>query len=224
MSKQKGKLKASKSDIVSRIVTALLAGSVPVVAYFMNLIYYVVESSVFAFLAQLQGNTEDDGSTYDYISLHYFFSEILTKGAKENTDAWSGIWENTQSIHVPMILTAVFFALIIITAIVIIIVSIFSNSKKIPLCFSCFGFVCAIGMFIAFNRAAEPLTDGTISLASFFESALAQLILPYVASISVLHLSSAWVMILIIYFCIALWLGAQLLITLGEPKAPKISK
>lgn len=222
MSKKSKKLRADRTDIVCRIITALLAAAVPVVAYFMNLIYYVVESSVFKLLSQLQGNTEDDGSTYGYISLHYFFSEILTKGAKENKDAWTGIWNNAQAIHVPLILTAVFFALIIITAVIILFVSIFSNSKKITLCFACFGLVCTIGMFIAFRQVSIPLTDGTISLASFFESELAQLILPYVASISVLHLSSAWVMMLLIYTAIALWEGAQLLITAGEkPKASK---
>ncbi len=224
MSKKRKALKADTTDIVCRIITALLAAAVPVVSYFMNLIYYVVESSVFKLLSQLQGNTEDDGSTYGYISFHYLFSEIIPKDTGKSGDALATIWENTQVIHVPMIITAVFFALIILTAVVILFVSIFSNSKKAPLFLALFGFACTIGMFIAFRRVSIPITDGTISLTSFFESELAKLILPYVAKISILNLSSAWVMMMIIYIAIALFALAQILITPKKAKALKTAK
>lgn len=226
MAKQKTKLKADRTDIVCRIVTALLAIAVPFVTYFMNMIYYVVESTVFGLLAQLQGNSDDDGSTYGYLGFHSFFKEggfyELIKGRTESKESLTALWETLEPVRAALIVTVVFLALIVITALAIFFVSIFSNSKKVPLFMSWFGLACAVGMFISFRYVSNPLTDGTISLASFFDSVLAKLILPYVASISVLNLSSAWVMILVIFTCIAVWTGAQLIITVGDkPKAKK---
>lgn len=228
MSKQKTKLKADKTDIVCRVVTALLAIAVPFVAYFMNMIYYVVESTVFKLLAQFQDNKEDDGSTYGYLGFHSFFKDggiyDLIKDKAENKESLVNLWETLEPVRAALIATAVLLALIIITALVIFFVSIFSNSKKIPLFISLFGLACTIGMFISFRYVSIPLTDGTISLSSFFESSLAKLILPYVANISVLHLSSAWVMMLVIFMSITVWTGAQMLITVGDKQKAKKSK
>ena len=224
MSKQKAKIKADKTDIVCRVVMGLLAVAVPVVSYFMNMIYYVVDSTVFQLIAQLKGDTSDDGSTYGYIGFHYFFQKIYPyiKGNGENKESLSNLWTTLEPVHIPLILTTIFFALIIVTAIVILFVSIFSNSKKIPLCFAGFGLACAIGMFISFKYFSAPLVDGTISLSSFFESSLVSLILPFVAKLSILNLSSAWVMILVIYISMIVWTGAQLIINIGDtPKSKK---
>ena len=61
MSAKKAKVKATGYDIGCRVVMALAAISVPIAAYFADLIYYVIESPVFKLLAQYSGNENDDG-------------------------------------------------------------------------------------------------------------------------------------------------------------------
>lgn len=224
MSKQKNKIKADKTDIVCRAVMAVMAAAIPVVSYFMNMIYYVVESAMFGLIAQFQGDTTDDGSTYGYLGFHYFFTVIFPhiKGNGENKETLSNLWTTLEPVHTALICFVAFFAIAIVVALVIFFVSIFSNSKKVPLCLACVGLIAAIGMFISFRQFSAPLVDDTIPLSSFFESALVSLILPFVAKISVLNLSSAWVMILVIYISMIIWTGAQLVISIGEtPKAKK---
>lgn len=224
MSKKKTKIKADRTDIVGRVITAALALAIPIVSFFMNMIYYVVESSVFALISQIQGNTEDDGSTYGYLGFYSvikkFGTQISNNGDTKETLA--NLWEALDPVHTAAVVTLVFFALILVTAFVIFFVSVFSNSKKIPLALSTVGFVWTIGMFVAFNKVSVALTTDAIPLSSFFESDLVKIILPFVAKISVFNLSSAWIMMLVLFISIFVWTGAQLIVELGDkPKAKK---
>lgn len=216
--KAKEKVKVTGYDIGCRIVMALAAISVPIVAYFANLIYVVYESSAFKILSQLLGDSQDDGSTCDYLSINRFINEFLPliNKTEENKTSVTTLLENLSVIKVPFIVTTVFFALAILIAIAVVISAIVSNNTKIHFGISVGGLVSTIAMYISFHYVSTPILNGTISLGDFFESALMKTILPLVAKISVLNLSSAWMIMLMIFIGLVVLSGANLIINAGE--------
>ena len=69
MAKTKQKNKNLGTDILYRIIMAAMAVCVPIVAYFGNLVYTVIESDIYKLVAKLKGDSSDDGTSYDYWSI-----------------------------------------------------------------------------------------------------------------------------------------------------------
>jgi len=223
MSAKKTKKKASGYDIGCRVVMALAAIGVPIAAYFAELIYYVIESPLFKLLAQYQGSTDDDGSTYGYLGIKMFVDEILPviRESTENKTSLTTLLNDVAAIKVPIIVTTVFFALAIIIALAVVVSAIVSNNKKVHFGISVAGLASVIAMFISFRFVSVPIVNGTVSLGAFFESALMKTLLPFVASISTFNLSSAWVIMFVIYIGLVILSGANLIIEAGEKSKVK---
>lgn len=218
MSAKKAKVKATGYDIGCRVVMALAAISIPIVAYFADLLYFVYESQVFKLLSQLTGNTGDDGSTCDYLSINRFIKELwpLINKTEENKTSLTDLLTNLSAIKTPLIVTTVFFALAIVIAIAVFISAISSNNTKIHFGISVAGLVSTIAMFISFRYVSAPIVSGTVNLGDFFESALMKTLLPFVASVSTFNLSTAWVIMLVIFIGLVVLSGANLIINAGE--------
>lgn len=223
MSAKKAKKKITGYDIGYRVVMALAAICVPIAAYFSNLIYYVVESPLFKLLAQVQGNSSDDGSTYGYLGFKMFVDKILPliKESSENKTSLTSLLNELSAIKTPLIVTTVFFALAILLALAVVVSAVASNNRKVHFGISTAGLVSVIAMFISFRYVSAPIVSGTVNLGDFFESALMKALLPYVASVSTFHLSSAWVIMLVIFIGLVILSGANILIDAGESSKAK---
>ena len=221
--KKKNKEPVSGFDIFSRILTCLAALAVPVVAYFTNIIYYVVESTVFAIYAQIKGDTTDDGSTYGLLSIHkivHDYLPLLKDLPTSKERSFAELWESLALVRTGIILTLVFFALAILTALVIFFISALTKSNKAPMICGLIGFIFTLGMYFAFRGVSLPIINGAVSMEDFFGSSIITAILPFLASFSELHLGTAWVLMMVIFFCIFVWHGALLLIG-SDSKQPK---
>lgn len=216
----KAKNKDLGTNILYRLVLAVLAVGVPLSAFFSKIIYAVVDSTLFKILSSLQGKTDDNGST----AFNYSIKELVdliraVQPDSSSSGMGSKIWASLSDIHAPLICVAVFFALALIIAVTIFIFNIFSKNRFVTLCLSGVGTVAMIAMLISFNAAASPILDGTISLATLSGSAIFGGLLSYVASVSTLNLTSAWYIMLFLFIGMIVWSGAYLLIESGEKKA-----
>lgn len=218
--------KTTGTDIFSRILTCIVALAIPAVAYFANMIYYVVESSVFKLWAQIKGDTSDDGSTYGYLGFHTFVKEILPIIRTLSSDKvdWNQVWQSLEPVRTGLIVTLSFLAAAIVIALVIFFISAFSNSNIAPLIASVLGLASTMGMFFAFKSLSDPIVNGEISMTDFFESSIVASLLPFLATFSTLNLSSAWVLMLVFYFGLIVWHGAMLLVNSGENREIKVQK
>ena len=220
--KQKLKRKTTGLDIVSRVITALAAIGVPVAAYFANMFYYVFESTVFQVIAAIKGDSTDDGSTYGYISIRKIVEDYipLLKGLSSEEKA-TDVWAVIEPVKTALICTGVLFAIAILCAVIIFFISCFTNSNKLPLIFSGIGFVCAFCMVFAFRAFSAPFVAGEITVGDFISNAIVGALAPYVASISTLNLSTAWVVMLVIFAGIFIWHGSMLVVSAGEKQSNK---
>ena len=212
--KKKEKRPVTKFDVFSRIITCLAALAIPVVAYFTNIIYYVVESPVFALYAKLKGDTTDDGSTYGLLGIHKFVKDnlpLIRNLAPEKVD-WPQLWDSLALVRTGLILTSIFFALAIVTGIVVFFISAFSNSNKAPMITALIGFLFTLGMYFSFRGIALPIVNGAISMSDFLESSIIASLLPFLASFSELKLGTAWTLMTVLFLGIFIWHGALLLI------------
>lgn len=212
---EKAKKNKAPKDILYRLVMAILAACVPVAAYFCEYIYLVLESDIFKFLAQLTGDTKDTGATESVWSIQRFVDKILPM-LDGNGDGASGVWQALEPIHTELICVAVFFVLAIVLAVVIFFFSAFSRKKTVPLCIALGGLLSMIALYISFNAAATPMLDGTISLSAFFDTSLITSLLAGLNSFSTIRLTTGYFVMLFLFIAMALWAGANKLITLGE--------
>lgn len=212
---EKAKKNKVPKDILYRLVMAILAACVPVAAYFCEYIYLVLESDIFKFFAQLQGNTEDTGATSFSLSIRRVVTEFMPS-FEGKSEGLSTAWQTLEPIHAALICTAVFFVLAILLAVVIFFFSVFSRKKTVPLCIALGGVLSMIALYISFNAAATPMLDGTMSLSAFFNTSVVASLLAGLNSFSTIRLSTGYFVMLFLFIAMALWAGANKLITLGE--------
>lgn len=221
MKKQQG-INRPKS-ILYRVVMAIMAVCVPVAAYFCNFIYYVTKSDLFAFLAKLQGNTQDTGETEDWLSLHKVVTDFLPF-LKGGTFDGAKLQNAIAPIRGALIAFAVFFVLAVVIAVVIFFFSCFSRGKLVPLCIAGGGLLSMIGLRIAFSYVAGPLLDGTVSLSNLIGSGLLSSLISMVATLSIFQLSTGYFLMLFLYIGMIMWAGANLLVDAGEKAQKKPQK
>lgn len=225
MSKEKikrAKQRTTGMDVLYRIIMAAMAVAVPLTAIFSEFFHFILESQVFAIIAQLKGDTSDDGSTEDGISLYTIFNEFLGN-ADISKDSGGTIWAALEPVHTALICAVAFFAIALLVAVVVFFFSCFSNKKMPALIMSLVGLISMVGLYISFGKFAAPITDGTINLGSFFGSGFMYSLLQYVASFSELRLSTAATVMTIAYVIMICWSGAYVVIELGD-KSKKLNK
>lgn len=232
--------KASAFDIVSRVITCLLAAAVPAALYFLNIIYYEFESTLLGLIGSLSGNEGDTGITVGYISINGIVKDILPlfKGDNPQVGTASDLWAAIEVIHKPLLVTGALLAVALVMVLAIFFTSCFSKSNKLPLIFSVIGFIASLSMAFAFRHATAPVVNGTLELTSTLLSiitgsmvdsstvlAILNLLVSaasdYILKFTVINLSTGWVVMMLCFIAIAIWHGAQLLLTLGEDKKPK---
>lgn len=215
----KAKRHTDSMDVLYRIVTAAAAATVPVFAFFTRFFVAIVDSSLFKLIASLKGNRQDDGSTLVTHSI-YELAKLFSGMGK--TPDFSKLPDGVAPIRTPLVCFVVFSVLTLVLALAIFLFACFSNKKAVPLFLSLGGIISLAAAFVSFNRAAGPILDGTVSLASLFQlSPLLGSLLPLVATVSLLRLGTAWYLMLFACMGIFLWSGAHLLLGLGAARNKK---
>ena len=223
MAKTKQKNKNLGTDILYRIIMAAMAVCVPIVAYFGNLVYTVIESDIYKLVAKLKGDSSDDGTSYDYWSIKRVVS--LVHDGSGDKSSLSSIWDALSPVHGALLGTLIFFAIALLLAVVIFFFALISKKKIPQLIISGVGLVSVIGMLICFKSIAAAIVNGTITIADFlsgvsglFGSAVITQIIPYIAKFTVVQVSSGWFMLLFLYIGMVVWSGSYVLIETGEKK------
>jgi hypothetical protein len=245
MSKEKTpkiKRKTTGFDIVSRVITCVFAAAIPAALYFLNLIFYEFQSPLFQLISSLSGKTEDTGITYGYISASKVVKDIIpffkSETSSENSFNAAELWAAFEPLHKAIYTTIALFAVAVVIVLVIFFISCFSNSKTLPLALSALGMIIGVSLAFAFRHVTAPIVSGDFHitgtvlnfvLGSIFGSSggaalistLASAVSDYVIQFTTINLSTAWVVMLICFFCIFIWNGAVLLMSLGEDKKEK---
>ena len=222
MKQEKSALQKPK-NIGYRIVMALMALCVPIVAYFNDLVYMVWDSEAFKFLAQLQGNTTDNGQTEQALSIRYAVEQLLPnlKGGESKIDVWATL----APIKAELIATLVCFALAILAALAVFFISCFVRNRVVGTSVAGVGLLSMISMSISFHYLAKALLAGKVSLASFFAtSALTQGLLNQLMKLSIFQLSTGYYLILFLFIAMVLWGVANWMVSLGEKEKSEKSK
>lgn len=215
MAKEKKKQGVASKDPLYRVIMAVMAICVPIAGYFADYFYYLVNSEVFKFLAQMKGDTADTGDTYNSVSLRRIVEMLAPSIGKESSDL-SGLLESVAELKPALISFAVFFVLAVVLALVIFFFSCFSKKKLAPLCISVGGVLAMIGVRVSFHYISAPILDGTVSLASFFENPIITAVLPFIAKVAEFRLTTGYFLMLFLFIAMALWAGANMLIALGD--------
>ncbi len=228
MAKTKQKNKNLGTDILYRIIMAAMAVCVPIVAYFGNLVYTVIESDIYKLVAKLKGDSSDDGTSYDYWSIKRVVSLVHEgSGDKSSLSFYMGRSVTgtlrRAARHIDILFA---IALLFLVGCCHILLCAYKQEEKIPqLIISIVGLVSVIGMLICFKSIAAAIVNGTITIADFlsgvsglFGSAVITQIIPYIAKFTVVQVSSGWFMLLFLYIGMVVWSGSYVLIESGEKK------
>lgn len=208
-------------NIGYRVIMAILAICVPIVTYFSDLIYMVWDSEVFKFIAQLQGNTADNGQTEQSLSFQYVVQELIPTFQNSGQTNANSIWQALAPIHTELICCAVCLALAVLLAVAIFFVSAFCRNRTAGTVLAGVGLLSVIGLAISFHYLSLPLFAGEITIASFLPNSLTATILASAAKLSVFQLSTGFYLMLFLFIAMALWGIANWLVALGDKKTKK---
>lgn len=244
------KKKQSAFDIMFRVITAVLAFAVFPVTYFMNLIYWAIDSSGIYKLAGNIGDIFNSGNLLEVIKNLFAPATSSTDQVIEITDGyfclakldefknlmnmasvfgdgnknsfWDVISGNAQIR--PLVISLAVFALVLIISLVIIIISAVANKPKVVAALSGAGAVLAMGSNLIFNSFfAKPLIDGTTSLASVFgvENSMGGIVLSLIGTVVELHYDTAFFAVMFIMIAICVWALSVMIVNSGDPAYKK---
>lgn len=204
--------------IVFRIVTAALALCVIPAAYFLSFLKFGFSAVVM--------NIADDISISRAVT-------ALTDETSPLNGLFSGsgnFFENewVQSLMPAAISFLVFFAIAIVLSLVIFFFAVFSNKRLAMTCLGGGGIIAMIGAYISFGRFAAPLMDGTISVGNLIStedlSALLSIAVQFLGSaikVEILQLTSATLVMTLIFAAIVIWGLAYILTEEESEKAAR---
>lgn len=195
---------------LNRIVTALLAIAVFPVAYFTDLITVYMHATIY------DSNIVENLSVKRIIELFTgdgLFADLVKGGASELPDGLLKFKGN-------FIAFVVFFAIALLVALAIIIVAAATNSRKTTAALGAAGILCLIGMKIAFSDIAAAVDAGKLTLSSLTDMAFMNLF----GKIVLVTMSTAPVVMAVLFLAILIWNVAFILIDLGEEKPKKKAK
>ena len=190
---------------LNRIVTALLAAAIFPVAYFTDII------TVYAHANLYDSNIVEALSIKRIVEL--FTGDGLFAGVF-NKDNMSEIPEGLLKFKGNFIAFAVCFALALLIALAIIIVAAATNSRKTTAALG------AVGMKIAFSDIAAAVDAGKLTLSSLTDMAFMNLF----GKIVLVTMSTAPVVMAVLFLAILIWNVSFILIDLGEEKPKKKAK
>lgn len=195
---------------LNRIVTALLAIAVFPVAYFTDLITVYMHATIY------DSNIVENLSVKRIIELFTgdgLFADLVKGGASELPDGLLKFKGN-------FIAFVVFFAIALLIALAIIIVAAATNSRKTTAALGAAGILCLIGMKIAFSDIAAAVDAGKLTLSSLTDMAFMNLF----GKIVLVTMSTAPVVMAVLFLAILIWNVAFIAIDLGEEKPKKKAK
>ncbi len=209
--------------IVDRIVTALLSFAVIPVAIFTPLLHWIYQITAWSLLNGITSlfgdstisSTNDNGLTQDDFSLYALYD--LIKGFGLDFENMGEPHVTVEPYLVYVKLAAAFFALALVIALAIGIVSIFSNAKKTQIGMAAAGILSLVGMNISFAKFADPMVEGKFTVGALFDVDF----LSYITKVEALNLSSAWVFMIMLFAGIILWNLSIMLTTDKTEEAKK---
>ena len=196
---------------LNRIVTALLAAAIFPVAYFTDLITVYMHATIY------DSNIVENLSVKRIIEL--FTGDGLFAGVF-NKDNMSEIPEVLLKFKGNFIAFAVCFALALLIALALIIVAAATNSRKATASLGAAGILCLIGMKIAFSDIAAAVDAGTLTLGSLTDMSFMNLF----GKIVLVTMSTAPVVMAVLFLAILIWNVAFIVIDLGEEQPKKKTK
>lgn len=202
-------------NVLYRIVNALLAAVVFPVILLMDFIYFRIGTTV------IDAGLHETLSVMDIIDIvrgeHYF--SFIFDGIKSSSFTWP---EAFDIINGRLITSGVCLALVIVTAIFIIVWSICSK-KRIPvLAASFFGLVSTIVMSACFKSAASVITTGVIGVKDVVSGGMLTSLLGSLVKIENISLAGFQNGLIFTFVFLIIWTGCYYLIEIGEDKGEKI--
>jgi len=200
--------------IVFRIVTAALALCVIPAAYFLSFLKFGFSAVVMNIADDISISRVVTALTDETSPFNGFFSGSGGGNFFEN--------EWVQSLMPAAISFLVFFAIAIVLSLVIFFFAVFSNKRLVMTCLGGGGILAMLGAYISFGRFAAPLLDGSISVGNLIStkdlSALLSIAVQFLGSaikVDILQLTSATLMMTLIFAAIVIW-GLAYILTEDE--------
>lgn len=241
--KKSVKKKPTGFDIMYRVVTAVLAVAVFPVTYFMNLIYYALDWTNAIKLINNIKDVLNSENLLDGIKNLLLPSADAAEQVTEITDGYiclakldefKSLIDMTSSGDTsfkdlllnanlrPLVISLALFAVVLVLALVILIISIFKNKPKVIAAVSGAGTLLAIISNVVFvTRFANPLVNGTTTLGSLIGSD--SLVLQMLGKVIEIRYDNAFFTVLFIMVAILIW-SLSVMIVNSDDKAEKALK
>ncbi len=223
MSKNKIKRKTTGFDILYRVVTVIMAVAMFPLAYFSKLIFIVVMHEDLSSLLSAISGEEDPGGTYlewaiaDIFDPSSSLSLFINEDTSENLQL-SMLWESPYLRAV--LFAAIFFALALVLALVILGFAIFSNKVKVITGLSAGGLLAMAASWISFTSFfANPITSGETALSEVFDitGIIANIALGFV-EVTTIKLEGAFFWVLFLMLGIFVWSVSVMIVNAGDEK------
>lgn len=204
---------------VYKIVAAVVALAVIVVAICVPLIYISFESLLPSILVTLGAYLKSDAATEilqnsngelpSGIAENIALKDILFPSSNSIAEIINGIGSETsetvmkalEPVIAPAITLAIVFVLILVCAIATAVIAIVAKDNRKVIYSSITGIGLSIMLPNAFKAVAIPFTDGQITLATLSGSSLASLL----GSVTKFELNSTFWFIPVIFACVIIW-------------------
>ena len=190
---------------VFRVVSAILALCVIPAAYFLSFVQFVFSAVV--------ANVGDDFSIKEIFEQFFDKSSplygLLGNGGEMLANA------SVKTLMPAGITFLSFFALALVLSLVIFFFALFSNKHILITSLGGAGFISVMAMYIAFGRLVTPLLDGTIQVNDFLNVGMLGFLINSVVKIEVLKLTSATLIMAVIFALIVIW-GLAFMLTEDE--------
>lgn len=217
------KQKTTGFDILYRVVTALMAIATFPFAYFSKMILIIIMHEEVSNIINNLTGSEDPGGTYVEWSIADIFDSsstlhMLLNLGEGNSLSISTIWDNVYLRAV--LIAAIFFAITLVLALIILFFAIFSNKLKVIIGLSATGILSMFIAFISFtNFFANPIINGDASLANVFNISgiITNLALSFI-DITTIKLDGAFWGVMFIMIGICVWSVSVLLVNKSEEK------
>lgn len=239
---KKLKKKSSGFDIMYRVITAVLAAATFPAAYFMNLIYYALDwtnalklinnikdvlgsENLLEGIKNLLGASGDSAEQVTELTDGYICLAKLDEFKSLLSTASSGEEVNIKDMLLhnaglrPLVISLALFAVVLVLALVILIISVCKNKPKLIAALSGAGAVLGLASNVIFvTRFANPLIDGTTTLGGLIGSD--SLVLQMFGKVAELRYENAFFTVLFLMGAILIW-SLSVMIVNSDDKTEK---
>lgn len=221
MSKTKKiKRKTTGFDIIYRVITAIMAVAMFPAFYFGNLITFAIEHEDISNLLNYFRDEDTLDVTVDSISLAKLpkLIDMFSGFTDETFDFKTAVLEN--ELYRPLIVAAVFIAIALVLALVVLGFAIFSNKIKVITAISGVGFLSTFAARIAFGAFANPIVAGEITLSELLniDGIISSLLIGYLGDVKVFALDSAFYSVMFLSLGILIWSISVMIVNASDEK------